>query len=31
MIIIGEVVRMREKIQWFENSFEDSLAKEVVL
>jgi hypothetical protein len=30
MIIIGEVVRMREKIKWFENSFEDSLAKEVV-
>jgi len=30
MIVIGEVVRMREKIQWFETSFKEKLTKEVV-
>lgn len=31
MIIVGEVVRMREKISWFEESFLETLPKEVVL
>lgn len=31
MIVIGEVVKMREKIQWFEESFGETIPKEVVL
>jgi len=30
MIVIGEVVKMREKIQWFEESFGETIPKEVV-
>lgn len=30
MIIIGEVVKMREKISWFEDAFSETLPKEVV-
>ncbi|WP_445490876.1 uroporphyrinogen-III C-methyltransferase [Niallia sp. 03133] len=31
MIIVGEVVKMREKISWFEDAFLETLPKEVVL
>lgn len=30
MIVVGEVVKMREKIQWFESSFKDASSKEEV-
>lgn len=30
MIVIGEVVKMREKIKWFEESFGETIPKEVV-
>lgn len=30
MIVIGEVVKMREKIKWFEENFGETIPKEVV-